>query len=165
MERLRMLILRYFVYVGGALLVLLFACDAVLPKAPASDIDVAEADHPLIRIHSERKWPKPIVFDTTMPAIAPVAVASNAAPAPVATADIPAKARLREAFAQLPAPRSAAAEPKTLEPTKPEAKPQPKRKVAKARTAPRSPMLVAQQPRPLMLVAQQPHFGLFDNAW
>jgi hypothetical protein len=166
MEWLRMPILRYFFYVGGALLVVLFACDAVLPKAPASDTNVAADDHPLIRIHSERKWPKPIVFDTSMPATAPVAVAGNAAaPAPVATADIPAKARLREAFAQLPAPRTAAAEPKTPEPTKPEARPQPKRKVARARTAPRSPMLVAQQPRPLMLVAQQPHFGLFDNTW
>jgi hypothetical protein len=155
-------ILRYFVYVGGALLALLFVCDAVLPKEPALATNVAAADHPLIRIHSERKWPKPIVFDTNMPRIAPVAVASNA-PAPAA--DIAAKARLREAFAQLPAPQTAAAEPKTPEPTKPEARPQPKRKVARARTAPRSPMLVAQQPRPLMLVAQQPHFGLFDNTW
>ena len=159
-------ILRYFFYVGGALLALLFICDAVLPTEPASDTTVAAADHPLIRIHSERKWPKPIVFDTSMPVIAPVAVASNAAvPAPVATADIAAKARVREAFAQLPEPQTAAAEPKAPELTKVEAKPQPKRKVAKARTAPRSPMLVAQQPRPLMLVAQQPHFGLFDNTW
>jgi hypothetical protein len=162
----KMPILRYFFYVGGALLALLFICDAVLPKEPASDTKVAAADHPLIRIHSERKWPKPIVFDTSMPVIAPVVVASNAdVPAPVATADIAAKARVREAFAQLPEPQTAAAEPKAPELTKLEAKPQPKRKVAKARTAPRSPMLVAQQPRPLMLVAQQPHFGLFDNTW
>lgn len=152
-------LLRYFLYVGGALLALLFISDAVLPKEPAPDTNVAVADHPLIRIHSERKWPKPIVFDTNMPAMAPVAVASNAA-APVAAADIAAKARVREAFAQLPEPQKAA-EPKTPEPAKLEAKQQPKRKVAKARTGPRSPVLVAQQPRPLMLVAQQPHFGLF----
>jgi hypothetical protein len=152
-------LLRYFLYVGGALLALLFISDAVLPKAPAPDTNVAAADHPLIRIYSERKWPKPIVFDTNMPAVAPVAVASNAA-APVVAADIAAKARVREAFAQLPEPQKAA-EQKTPEPAKLEAKPQPKRKVARARTAPRSPMLVAQQPRQLMLVAQQPHFGLF----
>ena len=159
-------ILRYFLYVGGALLALIFISDAVLPKEPASDTKVAAADHPLIRIRSERKWPRPIVFDTNMPRIAPVAVASTAAaPAQVATADIPAKARLREAFARLPEPQTAAVEPKTPEPAKPEAKPQPKRKVARARTAPRSPMLAGQQPRPLMRVAQQPHFGLFDNTW
>jgi hypothetical protein len=157
-------ILRYFLYVGGALLALIFISDALLPKAPEPDTNVAAADHPLIRIHSERKWPKPIVFDTSMPAIAPVAVASSA-PAPVAAADIAAKARVREAFAQLPELPTAAAEPKTPEPAKLEAKPQPKRKVAKARSAPRSPMLGAQQPRPLMLVAQQPHFGLFDTTW
>jgi hypothetical protein len=150
----KMPILRYFVYVGGALLALLFVCDAVLPKEPALATNVAAADHPLIRIHSERKWPKPIVFDTNMPRIAPVTVASNAAPAPAA--DIAAKARLREAFAQLPAPQTAAAEPKSPEVTKVVAKPQPKRRVAKARTAPRP---------PLMLVAQQPRFGLFDNTW
>jgi hypothetical protein len=149
-------ILRYFVYVGGALLALLFVCDAVLPKEPALATNVAAADHPLIRIHSERKWPKPIVFDTNMPRIAPVSVASNAAPAPTAAADIAAKARLREAFAQLPEPRTAVAEPKTPEATKVEAKPQPKRRVAKARTAPRP---------PLMLVAQQPRFGLFNTTW
>jgi hypothetical protein len=166
MERLRMPILRYFLYVGGALLALIFISDAVLPKEPASDTKVAAADHPLIRIHSERKWPRPIVFDANMPRIAPVAVASTAAaPAQVATADIPAKARLREAFARLPEPQTAAVEPKTPERAKPEAKPQPKRKVARARTAPRSPMLAGQQPRPLMRVAQQPHFGLFDNTW
>jgi hypothetical protein len=164
MERWEMPILRYFLYVGGALLALLVIFNAVLPKESALDTNVAAADHPLIRIQSERKWPKPIVFDTNMPAMAPVPLASNAAaPAQVATADTAAKARLREAFAQLP--QTAAAEPKAPEPTKLQAKPQSKRKVAKARTAPRSPMLVAQQPRPLMLVAQQPHFGLFDNTW
>jgi hypothetical protein len=90
-----------------------------------------------------------------MPRIAPVAVASNAAPASTAAADVSTKARLREAFAQLPAPPTAAAEPKTPQVTKVAAKPQPKRRIAKARAA----------PRPLMLVAQQPRFGLFDNTW
>ena len=147
-------IVRYFLCVGGALLALLLIADAVMPKEPASDARVAAADHPIIRIQSERKWPNRIVFDTSMASIAPVAVAS-AAPAPPATADTTVNARLREAFAQLPEQQTAAAEPKRLEPTKLEAKPQPKRKVAKARSA----------PRPMMLVAQQPHFGLFDNTW
>ena len=53
-----MLVLRYFVFVGGALLALLLLSDAVLPKAPASGTNVAAADLPMIRIHSEQKWPK-----------------------------------------------------------------------------------------------------------
>jgi len=143
-----MLILRYFVFVGGGLLAVLFACDAVLPKPPGTDTKVAAADLPLIRIHSERKWPKAIVFDTNMAPIAPVAVVSDASVTPTSTDDISAKARVHEAFAQLPEPKTIAAQPKT-----PQAAPQPKRKYAKARTT----------PRPLMLLAQQPHFGLFQT--
>jgi hypothetical protein len=140
-----MLVLRYFVFVGGALLALLLLSDAVLPKAPVSGTNVAAADLPMIRIHSEQKWPKAVVFDTNMPSVAPVTVASNAA-APAVSAD---KARVREAFAQLPAPQAVVAEEKA-----PEAKPpQRKRKVARAR-APQ---------RPLMVAAQQPHFGFFDT--
>jgi hypothetical protein len=46
-----------------------------------------------------------------------------------------------------------------VEPKKPEVRPQPKRKLVKARPV--------QQPiqQPVMLVAQQPHFGLFGNTW
>ena len=151
-------IIRYFLYVGGALLSLLLLCNAMLPPSPGTDTDVAAADHPLIRIHSERKWPKPIVFDTNMQRIAPpVAVASNATvpPAAVTTADVSAKARVREAFAQLPEPHAAVAETRAPAAKMPAVKPQPKRRVAKSRPA----------QRPLMLVAQQPHFGLFDNTW
>jgi hypothetical protein len=154
-----MLIVRYFLYVGGALLALLLLCNAMLPPPPAVDANVVAAEHPLIRIHSDRKWPKPIVFDTNMPRIAPpVAVASNATvpPAPATTADVSAKTRVREAFAQLPAPQTAATESKA-QPAKTRAiRPPPKRRIAKARPA----------PRPLMLVAQQPpRFGLFDTTW
>jgi len=62
-------------------------------------------------------------------------------PAPVA--DVSAKSRVREAFAQLVTP----------EPKKPEAKPQRKRKIARSRVAP-----------PMIQVAQQPRFGFF-NTW
>ena len=66
------------------------------------------------------------------------------APAPAPVAEMSAKARVRESFAQF----------KPADDPKPEAKPIPKRKVAKARVA------------PPMRVAQQPHFGFFaSNIW
>jgi hypothetical protein len=164
-------LLRYFVFVGGALLALLLFCDAVLPQVPLPVNLVSGSDLPAIRIRSDRKWPERVVFDTNIPSIAPVTVAAaQAAPVAPAIAEASAKARVREAFAQIPSGQS---EPKPAgakvaaatkvaampagEPNKAELKqPQPKRKVAKARPA---------AGRPVMLVAQQPHFGLFDTTW
>ena len=65
---------RYFSYVGGALLALLFILDAYLPKIAIEER--AHANSPIIRIHSERKWPERIVFDTGVPAIIPAQIAS-----------------------------------------------------------------------------------------
>jgi hypothetical protein len=162
-------LLRYFVYVGGALLALLLFCDAVLPQVPLPVNLASGSDLPAIRIRSDRKWPERVVFDTTIPSIAPVTVAAaQAAPVAPAIAEASAKARVREAFAQIPSGQSEQAGAKVAaatkiaampagEPNKAELKqPQPKRKVAKARPA---------AGRPVMLVAQQPHFGLFDTTW
>lgn len=159
-------LLRYFVFVGGTLLALLFVSDAVLPKQPLpSFLNVASSDLPRMRIHSERKWPERIVFDTSVPTVKPAMVA-EAQPAAAPTAEIAAvapKARVREAFAQLMPPASAGEAKSEYKgdsgtgqaPAKAaEARPQAKRKVAKARPS-----------RPLMLVAQQPHFGLFGSTW
>jgi hypothetical protein len=114
---------------------------------------------PPIRIHSDRKWPERVVFDTSQPTTAPVTVAKADVPvaAPAVTVASP-KARVREAFAQLPLSEQVPAVA-PVGPKKPEVKPQPKRKLAKARPV--------QQPiqQPVMLVAQQPHFGLFGNTW
>jgi hypothetical protein len=138
---------RYFFFVGAVLLALLFVSDAYLPKLPVADSTVAAVDLPMIRIHSDRKWPERVVFDTGIPTITPRpaanAVASVAAPATVA--DVSAKVRVREAFAQLPL------QPSDLK--KPEPKPQHKRRIAKSRPSP-----------PTMLVAQQPRFGFFGNS-
>jgi hypothetical protein len=130
---------RYFLFVGGVLLSLMFISDALLPSVPVAASTEAAADMPFIRIHSDRKWPERIVFDTSIPTItpAPVATAEANVPSPPTVADVPAKVRVREAFAQLPP-----------EPKKPESKPQRKRKIARSRVAP-----------PTMLVAQQPRFG------
>lgn len=161
-------LLRYFLYVGGALLTLLFVCDAVLPQVPLPGNLTSGSDLPAVRIHSDRKWPERVVFDTNVPSVAPSAVvAAVAAPAAPPTRDASAKARVREAFAQLPPEQSEAkvseskasgtktAAMAAVEPGKGELKPQPKRKVARAHPA----------GRPVMLMAQQPHYGLFDTTW
>ncbi len=147
-------VLRYFFFVGGALVALLFIVAAYLPSAPAVDnaADVSDAgiDPSTIRIHSDRKWPERVVFDTSHPAIVPpqAEVASVAAPARVA--DVSSKARVSDAFAQLrPSDQQQAQQPY---PRKPEQKPPHKRKIAKRRAAP-----------PVMMVAQQPQFGFFGN--
>jgi hypothetical protein len=146
---------RYFVFVGGVLLALLFAVDAMVPTlsedpAPSKSKDSVRADggpdKSIIRIRSDRKWPERVVFDTSLPTIVPKSTARAEAvtPAPPASAEASPKARVREAFAQF-APS---------EQKKPEPKPQRKRKIAKARVAP-----------PTMLVAQQPRFGFFETTW
>ena len=76
-----MLLARYFLSVGGVLLGLLFVADAVVPTVPAigTDRNDTGADKSVIRIHSDRKWPEPVVFDTSVPTIVP---AQTAAPRP-----------------------------------------------------------------------------------
>jgi hypothetical protein len=156
-------LLRYFVFVGGALLVLLFICDAVLPQVPLPGNLTSGSDLPAVRIRSDRKWPERVVFDTNVPtAQMSVARVELADPAPATIAEASTKARARDAFAQLPAgqaePKQAGAKVAAMVPgeaNKVELKLPPKRKVAKARSV----------PRPVMLVAQQPHVGLFDATW
>jgi hypothetical protein len=152
-------VLRYFLFVGGGLLALLLGANALLPQAPAVSSLASSVEFPTIRIHSDRKWPQRVVFDTSQPTTASVAVAKADVPvaAPAVTAASP-KARVREAFAQLPVSEHVPAVA-PVGPKKPEAKPQPKRKLARTRPV--------QQPvqQPVMLVAQQPHFGLFGNTW
>lgn len=162
-----MLVLRYFMFVGGALLALLLLCAAVLPKPPVDDGTVASAsDVPSIRIHSQQKWPERVVLDTNAQMPAPPAKFAQSA---LAAESASAKAGVREAFAQLPAeqPKEQAA----TEVKKPETKPVAKRRVARARAAPESypPRgYYAQQGYgyqqgyygyPRMQVAQQPRFG------
>ncbi len=148
-------LLRYFLYVGGALLALLLVANAALPPLPAGDGITSSSELPVIRIHSDRKRPEAIVFDTSKPTMAPPVVAKieTATPAPVAAAEFPPKARVREAFAQFVPPETQAApQPKKVE-ARTETRLHPKRRVARAHVN-----------RPLMLVAQQPQpqrFGLF----
>jgi hypothetical protein len=143
---------RYFVFVGGVLLALLLVVGAVLPQLPVADSADAGVDKSTIRIHSDRKWPERVVFDTSLPTMVPAqtpkAEAANSAPAPTIVADVPPKARVREAFAQLVPPESKKPEPKLQKLHR-------KPKIAKTRAAPQPPMV---------MVAQQPRFGFFANS-
>jgi hypothetical protein len=141
---------RYFLFVGGILLALLFVSHALLPNTPAADRADTAVDKSTIRIHSDRKWPERVVYDTSIPTIVPAPIAqadpSLAAPAATTAADSSPKAHVREALAQLPS--SDAAQPDLK---KPEPRPQRKRKIAKSHAGP-----------PTLRVAQQPRFGFFD---
>jgi hypothetical protein len=162
-------VLRYFVFVGTALLALLFAVDAYLPKLPVADhADTAAnalTDLSVIRIHSVQKWPARVEFDTSLPTITPAAVvlAANNAPA-----DGNAPVRIRDAFAQLKTTQVQTtqvqtSELQTPEPKKPELKLPPKRRVVASKTVTGRTMAKNQAGPPMMLVAQQPRPGLFPN--
>ena len=178
-------LLRYFLFVGGSLLALLFVVNAAYPVAALPDTLTSASDLPPIRIHSERKWPERVVFDTSVSLLgqaptAPVLVAQAKlqpqapvqaqgpvqaqVPTAPAVAAVSAKARVREAFAQLPQEEDAF-EPKMSDMATvvvPEPKLYPARQPVKHKVAakPRTihpMMMVAQQPQ--MTVAQQPRFG------
>jgi len=162
-------LLRYFVYVGGALLSLILIANLVLPQEPPPGALTSAAQLPPVRIASDRKLPDRIVFDTSstvvaapVPVLAPPKVAAVVAPAPSATvtAEMSAKARVREAFAQLPADE-VVAEPKMDQMARVVV---PAPQMYKVKQAPKrvaAPRPYA--PRPLAMVAQQPHFGSFQT--
>jgi hypothetical protein len=139
---------RYFLFVGGILLALLFAIGSYAPQPPVVTAANSDSDKPTIRINSERKWPEAVVFDTSHPPVvaSPAVTVAAVAPAPESSAN----ARVNEAYAQF--------QPSDLKKVQPagakmaQLKPQPKRKVAKNRVVPPI-VLAAQQP--------QPRFGLF----
>ena len=141
---------RYFLYVGGVLLTLVFILDACLTKLPV--MERAHVNSPIIRIQSERKWPERIVFDSTLPTIVPAqtAIVEDRVSSPATVAGVAVKEREREALA-LMQPSDA----KRLEPSAPgrrELKPQRQRKIVKRHVIPRS-----------LLVARQQQFGWFGN--
>jgi hypothetical protein len=72
-------IIRYFVFIGGLLVALLFAIDLYLPTPPESG-HASDPDKTIIRIRSARSLPEKIVFDTRPQTAAPVL--ANAHPVP-----------------------------------------------------------------------------------
>jgi hypothetical protein len=138
---------RYFLFVGGALLALLFLIDALVPsQAVVASHAAPSIDRNVVRIRSDQKPPERVVYDTSLPTIVPPAskVQVAAAPQPPVAIDITAQARVRDTFAQF-----VPAEAKKLEPQAPR-----KRKVARSHA------------NPPMRLAQQQHFGFFgNNTW
>jgi hypothetical protein len=139
----------------------------VLPQEPFAATLTSATELPPVRIQSDRKLPERIVFDTSstvstapVPVLMPSKVAAAPAPAAAVTAEMSAKARVREAFAQLPADEQVAV-PKMDQmasvvgpaPQMYKVKQAPKRVAAPRPSA----------PRPLTMVAQQPHFGSFQT--
>ena len=150
---------RYFLFVGGVLLALLLAIDALVPQqAVVASQAAPSVNRTVVRIRSDQKPPERVVYDTSLPTIVPPPVVTAQAVAPPVRAAAPAspladaaaEARVRETFAQLvPA-----------EAKKPEPQVQRKRKISKSRPAP--PMQIAQSPR--MRVAQQSQYGFFGGS-
>jgi hypothetical protein len=143
---------RYFLFVGGVLLALLVAIDALVPQqAVVASQAAPSVNKTVVRIRSDQKLPERVVYDTSLPTIVPPpsTMARAVAPPVAPLADATAQARVRETFAQF-VPGEA---------KKPEPQVQRKRKIAKSRSAP--PMQIAQQPQ--MRVAQQSHFGFFGG--
>jgi hypothetical protein len=102
-------LVRYFVYVGGALLGLLFLADWYFPTPTSLVVADNHVDRSIIRIHSSHKWPAAIQMDTAAPMpAAPVAapVIAEAAP-PSAPAQ-----RVRQAYAFEPPPQKAPEKPR-----------------------------------------------------
>jgi hypothetical protein len=99
----------YFRNVGAALLALLFVANFYLPVPPV--VQRATVYPPAIRIHSDRKWPEPVIFDTNMviASAKPVAWEAETAASPEA-GDVPTSrtdaSGVRDAFAMSPRPHS-----------------------------------------------------------
>ena len=142
---------RYFSFVGGVLLALLFMLDAYLPKPPVAA--KAKAHLPVIRIYSDRKWPERIVYDTSLPTIVPKSMAGTEGiiETPQMIADASTGAKERESFAMLPPSNDRSrAGTKMHEP-----KPQHRRKIARKRP-----------PAPMVAMARHLQFGwLGRNFW
>lgn len=98
----------YFRNVGAALFALLLIADFYLPSPPVAQREAVLP--PAIRIHSDRKWPERVVFDTNIVIAsakpdsgkADVKASPDAGNQPTRSADV------RDAFAMLAPPDSPA---------------------------------------------------------
>ena len=80
----------YFLWVGGALLVLLFAADSLLPAPPPSKLIESHFTLPPIRITSDLKGPEAVVIETSQPDFLPVLPGKEfaVAPSPPPSSDV-----------------------------------------------------------------------------
>ncbi len=138
---------KYFLFVGGVLLALLLIADLCLPKLPVAAS--ADADLPVIKIQSERKWPERVVYDAGVPTIIPERAANMEAQAVASITNHLTEVREREAFAQL--------QPSDVNQIKP---PDPKKPAPKMQRQHKNARRHAVQPLP---AARPPRFGWFGN--
>jgi hypothetical protein len=157
------------------LLALLLVVNFAFPTEPLPEKLTSGSDLPPVRIHSALKLPDRVVFDTStvLPGqtqAGPVVVAQAKpqprvpaqvqaqSPVPPAVAQMSAKARVREAFAQLPQEDDASQPTMSDMATVvvPEAKMYPARQPVKHKLIARP-----RNTRPMVMVAQQPRFGGF----
>jgi len=135
---------------GGALLMVLLVAGAYLPSPPV--VEQVETRQPKIRIHSDKKLPERVVFDTSMPAVTrpPEPVTAETAASGLPSADVSAKAR--QAFAHLQS--SDVSRSKLADAKRPELKSAPSRKseTRKRAAAPRK-----------VRLARQPQFDWFGG--
>jgi len=140
---------QYFSCVGGVLLAILFILDAYFPKPPV--VEKAQANLPVIRIHSDRKWPERVVYDTSLPTTVPAPIVSAEVHTPEAIGGAPPSTRVGEAFAMLkmPAVQLQRSNAKMQEP-----KPRHQTKIARRR-----------EPAPRFAMVHQPQFGWFGGSF
>lgn len=135
---------RYLLYVGGALLALLFVADACLPDRPAERGGSGRSA--AIRIQSDWRLPERVVIDTSQPTIVPTDIAKAELGAPPGT-ESP-QMRAREAFAQIQPPDAGRIQSRPS--VKSEARPQRQSKIARGHIE-----------RRIRLVARPPQNGWF----
>ncbi len=136
---------RYFLYVGGVLLALLFVADFYLPKLPVAERGNIEV--PAIRIHSDQKWPDRVAYDTSRPIIIPAQPPKAEINVSALATFAEASAKARDALAQLHP--SATDHSQLSDPGKPHPKLQ-RQHIAKRHMRPQA-----------RLVWRQPQFGWF----
>jgi hypothetical protein len=139
---------QYFLFVGGALLALLFVADAATPRQPTLESVNAGPRLPRIRIHSEQKGQEAIVFDTSQPTFVPTRTAREEAATTVASSD----PHVAENVAQTVSPSPKQSVAKELR--KMERKPQPRNNIGRAGIQ-----------RPPVSYAQRRNAGPFDGPW
>jgi hypothetical protein len=118
---------RYFVYTGGVLLALLLAISWYWQPQPTTQPARAEIERPPIRIETQHRWPRAVVFDTTQPTIVPPAPAPEVVAETPAATETPSAKSSRDAMAMVQEPEPMA------QPAKPAAAP--KRAVRRAKVA------------------------------
>jgi hypothetical protein len=103
---------RYFLFVGAALVALLFAVNWVssgsIPRPVQQASTQAPTNDAILRIQSGQKWPEKIVFDTTMPTITPPPPPVIAATAPAAAgvaSPLEARAEMKPVVQPAPPPK------------------------------------------------------------